>query len=55
MNFQKLRAVRETTRSGLNLTDVADVLHTSQHGISRQFRELEDELASRSSCAWASA
>ncbi|MEY2891223.1 MAG: hypothetical protein RJA98_1131 [Pseudomonadota bacterium] len=44
MNFQQLRAVRETTRSGFNLTDVAGVLHTSQPGISRQIRELEDEL-----------
>ncbi len=44
MNFQQLRAVRETTRSGFNLTEVADVLHTSQPGISRQIRELEDEL-----------
>ena len=44
MNFQQLRAVRETTRSGFNLTDVAEVLHTSQPGVSRQIRELEDEL-----------
>jgi LysR family cys regulon transcriptional activator len=44
MNFQQLRAVRETTRSGFNLTEVANVLHTSQPGISRQIRELEDEL-----------
>ncbi len=44
MNFQQLRAVRETTRSGFNLTEVAGVLHTSQPGISRQIRELEDEL-----------
>ena len=44
MNFKQLRAVRETTRSGFNLTEVADVLHTSQPGISRQIRELEDEL-----------
>lgn len=44
MNFQQLRAVREATRSGFNLTDVAGVLHTSQPGISRQIRELEDEL-----------
>ena len=44
MNFQLLRAVRETTRSGFNLTDVADELHTSQPGISGQIRELEDEL-----------
>ncbi|MEY8879602.1 MAG: CysB family HTH-type transcriptional regulator [Leptothrix sp. (in: b-proteobacteria)] len=44
MNFQQLRAVRETARSGFNLTEVAAALHTSQPGISRQIRELEDEL-----------
>ena len=44
MNFQQLRAVRETTRCGFSLTEVANVLHTSQPGISRQIRELEDEL-----------
>ena len=44
MNFQQLRAVRETTRSGFNLTGVAATLNTSQPGISRQIRELEDEL-----------
>ncbi|MFT3666090.1 CysB family HTH-type transcriptional regulator [Piscinibacter sp.] len=44
MNFQQLRAVRETARLGFNLTDVAHALHTSQPGVSRQIRELEDEL-----------
>lgn len=44
MNFQQLRAVRETVRAGFNLTEVAGVLHTSQPGVSRQIRELEDEL-----------
>ena len=44
MNFQQLRAVREAIRCGFNLTEVAGVLHTSQPGISRQIRELEDEL-----------
>ena len=44
MNFQQLRSVREAVRCGFNLTDVADALHTSQPGVSRQIRELEDEL-----------
>lgn len=44
MNFQQLRAIRETVRQGFNLTEVARALHTSQPGISRQIRELEDEL-----------
>ena len=44
MNFQQLRSVRETVRQGFNLTEVAQVLHTSQPGVSRQIRELEEEL-----------
>ena len=44
MNFQQLRSVRETVRQGFNLTVVAEVLHTSQPGVSRQIRELEEEL-----------
>jgi LysR family cys regulon transcriptional activator len=44
MNFQQLRAVREAARTGFNLTEVAAALHTSQPGVSRQIRELEDEL-----------
>ncbi len=44
MNFQQLRSVRETVRQGFNLTLVADALSTSQPGISRQIKELEDEL-----------
>jgi LysR family cys regulon transcriptional activator len=44
MNFQQLRSVREAVRRGFNLTEVAAALHTSQPGVSRQIRELEDEL-----------
>lgn len=44
MNFQQLRSVRETVRCGFNLTEAAHALHTSQPGVSRQIRELEDEL-----------
>jgi LysR family cys regulon transcriptional activator len=44
VNFQQLRSVREAVRRGFNLTAVADALHTSQPGVSRQIRELEDEL-----------
>jgi LysR family transcriptional regulator, cys regulon transcriptional activator len=44
MNFQQLRAVREAVRRGFNLTDVANALATSQPGVSRQIRELEEEL-----------
>jgi LysR family cys regulon transcriptional activator len=44
MNFQQLRSVRETARRNFNLTEVAAALFTSQPGVSRQIRELEDEL-----------
>ena len=44
MNFQQLRYVREAVRQGLNLTEAANALFTSQPGISKQIRELEDEL-----------
>ena len=44
MNFQQLRSVREAVRCGFNLTEVAAMLYTSQPGVSRQIRELEDEL-----------
>lgn len=44
MNFQQLRYVRETVRQGLNLTEAAKRLFTSQPGVSKQIRELEDEL-----------
>ncbi len=44
MNLQQIRYVREIARQDLNLTHAAEALHTSQPGVSRQVRELEDEL-----------
>ncbi len=44
MNFQQLRAVREAIRCNFNLTQAAERLCTSQPGVSKQVRELEDEL-----------
>lgn len=44
MNFQQLRSVREAIRSSFNLTDAANALFTSQPGVSRQIREIEEEL-----------
>ena len=44
MNFQQLKSVRETVHCGFNLTEVATILCTSQPGVSRQIRELEEEL-----------
>jgi LysR family transcriptional regulator, cys regulon transcriptional activator len=44
MNFQQLRSIREAARRNYNLTEVANALFTSQPGVSRQIRELEDEL-----------
>lgn len=44
MNFQQLRSVREAARRGFNLTEVANALFTSQPGVSRQIRDLEEEL-----------
>jgi Transcriptional regulator len=44
MNFQQLRIIRETVRQNFNLTEVANVLHTSQSGVSKHIKDLEDEL-----------
>lgn len=44
MNLQQLRYLRETALRGLNLTQAAAALHTSQPGLSKAIRELEDEL-----------
>ena len=44
MNFQQLRIVRETVRRNYNLTEVANALFTSQSGVSKHIRDLEDEI-----------
>jgi LysR family cys regulon transcriptional activator len=44
VNFQQLRIIRETVRRKFNLTDVANALHTSQSGVSKHIKDLEDEL-----------
>lgn len=44
MNLQQLRYLRETARRDLNLTAAAQALYTSQPGLSKAIRELEDEL-----------
>jgi LysR family cys regulon transcriptional activator len=44
MNFQQLRIIRETARRNFNLTEVAHALYTSQSGVSKHIRDLEEEL-----------
>jgi len=44
MKLQQLRYLREVAKCGLNLSVAAEALHTSQPGISKQIRQLEDEL-----------
>ena len=44
MKLQQLRYLVEVARRGLNVSEAALALHTSQPGISKQIRALEDEL-----------
>lgn len=44
VNFQQLRIIRETLRHNFNLTEVANALYTSQSGVSKHIKDLEDEL-----------
>ena len=47
MKLQQLRYLSEVARRRLNLSEAAEALHTSQPGISKQIRQLEDELGVR--------
>ena len=44
MKLQQLRYLSEVARRSLNVSEAAEALHTSQPGVSKQIRALEDEL-----------
>lgn len=44
MNFQQLRIIREAVRKDFNLTEVANSLYTSQPGVSKHIKDIEEEL-----------
>jgi len=44
VNLQQLRYLCAVVDHGLNVSDAAAALYTSQPGISKQIRQLEDEL-----------
>lgn len=44
VTLQQLRYVREVARRNLNVSEAAAALHTSQPGVSKQVRALEEEL-----------
>lgn len=44
MKLRQLRYIHEVARRGLNITAAAEALYTSQPGISKQIRMLEEEL-----------
>lgn len=44
MNLHQFRFIQEAVRRGLNLTETAKALHTSQPGVSKAILELEGEL-----------
>ena len=44
MNLQQLRIIRETVRAKFNVTEAANSIYASQSGLSKQIRDLEEEL-----------
>lgn len=44
MKLQQLRYIQEVARQNLNVSAAAEALHTSQPGVSKQIRLLEEEL-----------
>ena len=44
MNLQQLRYAAQVAKRGLNVSEAAAALHTSQPGVSKQLRLLEEEL-----------
>ncbi|MCX8145325.1 MAG: CysB family HTH-type transcriptional regulator [Azovibrio sp.] len=44
MKLQQLRYIVEVARRGLNVSEAAEALYTSQPGVSKQIKLLEDEL-----------
>jgi LysR family cys regulon transcriptional activator len=47
LNLQQLRYLCGIVDHGLNVSDAAEALYTSQPGVSKQIRQLEDELGLR--------